>query len=222
MADRLVKVVASIPLDSNVPEDAITNTWHFDMDDTGIEAPDADVITAADSLLTAFYTAIDATVFALSAGTSVNCTVYDMRDPTPRVPIGTFDIPLAASADGPMPHEVAICLSYKAEYISGQPNARRRGRIYLGPIPYTAGTVVASQLRPSSSIRTTIATAADTLVDGVTVNLNTMKWAVYSPTTDATGSIDDAFHDVVGGWIDDAFDTQRKRGAAVTARTTFP
>jgi hypothetical protein len=39
-------------------------------------------------------------------------------------------------------------------------------------------------------------------------------WVVYSPT-------DDAYHEVANGWVDNAWDTQRRRGYKPTSRTTF-
>jgi len=39
-------------------------------------------------------------------------------------------------------------------------------------------------------------------------------WVVYSPTNGNTVNVDN-------GWVDNAFDTQRRRGLAVTARTNW-
>lgn len=222
MADKLMRVQVIIPLDGAVPEDYCVNTWHFDGDDNVQGTTTQQYVDAVDSLLTAFYGAIAPSVFPTQVSDPATAKVYDMRDPEPRVPIGEFTIPYATSGATMLPGEVAICVSMRANYESGVPNARRRGRIFLGPIASTAGVVVNSQLRPSAAVRTTIANAMATMIDGVDAQPGeAVKPAIYSPTTDLTQSLDDAFNDVVGGWIDDAFDTQRRRGCAPTARTLF-
>jgi hypothetical protein len=46
------------------------------------------------------------------------------------------------------------------------------------------------------------------------------RLAIFSPTTlSSGGSIDDAWNDAVNVWVDDAFDTQRRRGARATTRS---
>jgi len=67
-----------------------------------------------------------------------------------------------------------------------------------------------------------LADAAAAMEDGTVVAGGlSVKWAVYSPTTDAVDTIDNAFNDVLDGWVDNAFDTQRRRGPAATTRITW-
>lgn len=219
MADKLMRAQVSIPLDNGLPEDNIVNTFYFDGDDSDEE--DAWFHSAVMDQLTDFYQAIDTVLFPGSVNTPATVKIYDMRDATPRVPEYEGTIALTPEGNAPLPNEVALCLSFQAAAQSGQSQARRRGRIFLGPITVTAYESVASHSRPLASVRNTIATAASALMSTPQPVTGSMTWAVYSPTLDAVGSIDDAFNDVDNGWIDNAWDTQRRRGAAPTSRTTF-
>lgn len=225
MADKLMRAQVSIPLDSGIPEDAVMNVWHFDGDDS--EEDDAAYHSCVMDLLTDFYNAVDGVIFGQNVASPATVKIYDMRDPTPRVPefTGTIAIaPLASGIDLTLPNEVAICLSFQATPTSGVNQARRRGRVYLGPIHYAAAEMVGSQARPTAAARTAIADAAEAMLAGapLPVAVGSVKWAIYSPTTDLTGTVDDAFNDVVSGWVDNSFDTQRRRGGAPSSRTLWP
>jgi hypothetical protein len=65
--------------------------------------------------------------------------------------------------------------------------------------------------RPASTFRADLGKAAFALLDSVTEGL-----VVFSRT-----SAPDIATDIVGGYIDDAWDTMRSRGADATARTLF-
>lgn len=224
MADKLMRAQVTIPLDAGLPEDYITNTWYFDGDDALGAQPVESYHNAVMSLLTAFYQAIDGVIFPSTVNSPAVVKIYDMRDPEERVPELTDTITLTPTADDPLPGEVAIVASFRADYESGVNPQRRRGRIYLGPIATSASEVAFGHSRPSGGARAAIAAACETLQEGQLLNIGDperVRWSVYSPTTDATQSIDDAFNDVMAGWVDDAWDTQRRRGAAATGRNTW-
>lgn len=223
MADKLMRAMVTIPLDSGIPEDSIVNVFHFDGDD--FSNPDAEYHEGVLDLLTAFYQAIDTVIFGQNIASPAVLKIYDLRDPTPRVPEYVDEIvltPLASGIDLTLPNEVSICASFQADAVSGQPQARRRGRVFLGPIHYAAAEMVGSQARPTAAARTAIANACDAMAAGYELPVTgSVKWSVYSPRTDQTSTIDDAFHDVTNGWVDNAFDTQRRRGGAPTTRTLW-
>jgi len=138
---------------------------------------------------------------------------YDQADPTPQVPLRISEIGDVTTTSGEgLPDEVALCLSFHANLVSGQPPARRRGRIYIGPLGANARTSGAPNNRPDSAFIGRLAAAATDLVDGA--NAASVPWVVHS---EAAG--DDFF--VIAGWVDNAFDTQRRRGVAATSRTTW-
>lgn len=223
MADRLWRAQVTIPMDSALPEDSIVNVWHFDDDDDPVAAPD-DTRDWVMQALTGFYNSIDGVVYPNQITSTAQVKLYDLRDPEPRIPIFTEPLTITPNAADMLPAEVALCLSFAAAPESGTIAARRRGRIFLGPLHTGAVEYVAGQARPTSLVMNSIKDAAAVLVDGIShpgsPGLH-LKWAIYSPTTDLTSSIDDAFNDVVSGWVDNAFDTQRRRGAVATSRVTF-
>lgn len=146
------------------------------------------------------------------AGTRIK--VYDHADPEPRVPILDESLGLTNATNAPfanLPGEVAIGISYHAEQVSGVAAARRRGRIYLGPLrnDALAGTGTTPS-RPPVAMLVDLAQAARGLASGP----SGCRWAVYSRR-------DEAFREIVGGHIDNAFDTQRRRGVETTLRQGF-
>lgn len=225
MADKLMRAQVTIPLDSGIPEDAIVNTFHFDGDDAlGLQSVDS-YYDAVMTLLTGFYQAIDGEVFPSSVADEAVVRIYDLADPEQRIVRRQDTIPLTNIAADPMPNEVALCMSIAAAPAAGVNPQRRRGRIFLGPIANTKVVVIGGQARPQLAMREAVAAAAATMAEGELLNIGDperVRWAIYSPTTDEGGAtLGDSFFDVVSGWIDDAWDTQRRRGAAPTARVTF-
>lgn len=222
MADRLMRAQVSIKLDSNVPEDAIVNTFYFDQDDNGILPPPDDSYNAVVTSLADFYHAIDTELFPSNVDTTATVRIYDMRDPQPRLLRRTSTFVIEPSADDPLPHQVSLCMSFAASPLAGVNPARRRGRVYLGPIRKGAALLDSSQARVWAQVRNAVKTGAESLLVPANVGGSSLSWSLYSPTTDAAGAnIDDSMHDVQSGWVDDVFDTQRRRCPDATTRTTF-
>jgi len=136
---------------------------------------------------------------------------YDLPGPTPNYPIDedTFNFG-AASTGTPLPQECAICLSFQGTRVPGFPQARRRGRLYLG----TWGTSANSGGRPASALISTISTAAATFKSNILALGDDTVWSIWS-VADQTGVPID------NGWIDNVWDTQRRRGVVETSRTTW-
>lgn len=206
-----------IPHKNLISADDVVNTFNFQ----GI----ADAETMAPialGLLNTFYNGLSTpqTVpiknylsFELNvAGTRVK--IYDLADPEPRVPVldESLGVTAPSSASGAnLPAEVALGVSYQSEPVSGVSAARRRGRIYLGPLrgQVLEGSITAPS-RPDSAARLQIALAAAGLASGPVG----CRWCVWSRRNDA-------FYEIVGGYIDNAFDTQRRRGTGVSSRQGF-
>jgi len=137
---------------------------------------------------------------------------YDLDQTIPPnypLAIQTFDLTTNPTAAG-LPSEVAVCLSFQGEKVPGSPQRRRRGRVYIGPIAQASN----SAGRPSSSLRSTFAASAIELCDDLKGSSNVALLAVWSGTDSGAVSVTD-------GWIDDSFDTQRRRGVQRTARTEW-
>lgn len=197
---------------SGQPEDVFTNTFYFHNNNFGGTHD-----SVADQLrddLSEFYT-VNATnvtggvsIVSRLAGavlnTSAEVRVYDLGQAAPRYPkIRTF--PLTGAAATALPSEVAACLSY----VGGQNQPRYRGRIYLGPLATAAGSVVDGRQSLSSGFIIGALGAAYRLMQKPS-----FEWCVYSPT-------DNAMRVITGAWMDDAFDTQRRRGEKAQSRQTI-
>lgn len=207
----------SIPYFTALAEDVVTNVWHHEWGEVDPPSP-TEWATFEDSLAS-FYETVFASTIAMGPWMKPNLTrmrTYKLEDPPPRVPVRDLVVPMTALVDsaGIIPTEVAVCLSYQGTRMSGEPQARRRGRLYLGGLGNTCitGGTTSTFPRVNPTMRTQMVTAAE---DHVEVAATTgMTWGVWS-------RVDQLFIPAVSGWIDDAPDTQRRRGQATSARTTW-
>lgn len=188
---------------SGIPEDAVTNTF-FVNTPTPTEDGQFEITLAWSTFMSAFTGSLSGRV----AGTGHTLTGYNMADPEPRVPVWTSDWSLTGTPSGDsMPTEVALCVSFKADLESGTPAARRRGRIYLGPFDTSPN----SDGRPSAAFVEGVADAASTFAQDLIVP--GFALVVYS-------RVDGVARTATGLWVDNAWDTQRRRGLIPTARET--
>jgi hypothetical protein len=213
-----IRALVELNNDSLQPVDRSTNTWHFELPDA--TAPTLALLTTQ---LDDFYTSVGGLFGPQLTGTG-NIKYYNLEDAEPRAPIGTGLVTFTPGANG-FPSEVAICLSYQGTLVSGESQARRRGRLYLGPLSITTGSIDSGDVRVTAAARTTIATAADALMDSTTIAGR--RWCVFSPATAgpppwSAGTLLDAFVTITNGWVNNDFDTQRSRGLRSSARTIFP
>lgn len=216
----ILRAQVNIPRDNLLPEDDAVNVWHFLT--VGAASPAAGA-TSISTQLGVFYAAVDS-LYASYMSTPYRIKIYDLQNPEPRVPIlevtGTFT---SGTGDG-LPGEVAAVLSYRAFGVSGENPARRRGRIYIGPLAIATQVFATRDMVLTSAARSTLANAAsDLVVSGATADA---RWVVFSPTQAGSppwdeATLEAASSDVQNGWIDDAFDTMRSRGSKPTVRTVF-
>lgn len=210
----------SLAADTTVPADAAVNVFHFysaDADDVD------DIVPTMNVALEAFYDAIQGQLSSILTGAG-SIKYYDMTDPEPRAPVADDTFTFTPASASSYPPEVALCLSYHGAVESGVPLARRRGRIYIGPVAASAGEISGARTQPNSTFLSNLGTAAAALA-GIT-GPPTCVWSVFSPTTAgpapwSEGVLANAFTPIVGGHIDNAWDTQRRRGQAATSRTLW-
>lgn len=197
---------------SGSAQDVYTNTFYF-LKKVAL-TDHADMAEAlADQLLT-FYTVKDPGIvggaaistFLSSAviETAMEVRVYDLGDPTPRYPI-VLSRTLTGMQATAIPSEVTACLSLVAE----QNQPRQRGRIYLGPLTNGSIVVANGRAQVADNLRIGALGAARALM-----NINDHDWVLWSPT-------DQQFKRFTGAWMDNAFDTQRRRGEEATNRYTI-
>jgi hypothetical protein len=208
----LVRTMVTIPADTAVGRDALVNTWGFNIH-TGTASAALPSIKAR---LKTFYDAWSS--YRGSSCDWVNASIkgYDMSHSKPRAPV--FDELLglsAAQGTNTMPHECAVCLSFQATKSSGVSQRRKRGRIYLGTFTMSSHNGTSTPIGLDSTFHTLLQTAAQAMLNGMSTDPD-YDWVVISEATGAPAS-----YDVHDGWIDNAWDTQRRRGQAATSRKTF-
>lgn len=198
-----------IPNASAIPEDTLVNDWAVRIETS---PPPAATMNAVASALQTFYNAIAGMCSYNQYASVYDVVFYNRADPTPRAPVKTVSNTWTGLVGtGSLPAENSVCLSFQGAKISGASQARRRGRIYLPAL--TTGTLTtAGQL--STGTCTTIQAAATALLAASDAAAD-WSWVVWSRMNAASVP-------VANGWVDNAMDTQRRRGRGPTARYLIP
>lgn len=204
-----LRVQVVIPATSSVPTDACVNNWGFQVAATGVAT-----FQAISTALKTFYDSWANFRGAGMAWTQARAKIYNLSDPKPRVPLSDNLLGLSSAvASNMLPREVACCLSFQIERVSGANMRRGRGRVYLGPFGLLANN--SSTGRVDNTFYNAVRTGAQALLDASGTD-PLYAWAVVSEATGESTAL--PVHD---GWVDDAFDTQRRRGPAALTRVVF-
>lgn len=188
------------------PANYATNSWAFEV--SAIPGQTSDITT----ILKAFYDTLRPYMSGRTAqnGHEIKWTALPGSPPNYPFATTTFNL-TTAPAGGNMPQEVAMALSFQGARFAGLPQNRRRGRVFLGPLD---SSVCGTDDRPVSAFLTTMTGAATTLKAACQALSPAVNWSVWSQTDADVVNITD-------GWMDNAFDTVRRRGIEVTSRTLF-
>lgn len=212
----ICRATVTLPYVTNIPRDVATNTFWFD-----ITLPD-DLEDVADRLVNFYNVPVPPATYGLHRYLSQHisrstnaCTIeiYALTDPEPRIPRLTRQWTLAVSqASANLPNEVSLCASFQAPTSSGIPQARRRGRVYLGPfITAVNGSAGTDPGRPSEELITAANEACNRLAEG---NEPGQIWGVWS-------RVGESFAEVTNGWVNNEWDTQRRRQPSPTSRANW-
>lgn len=193
-----------INMTTGVNEDAVVNTYYFSGANAGLDVP------VIELLIKNFYDDLVTIYSADVALSGHQLKIYNLDDTPPRAPLSitTYNFP-ATPSGASLPHEVAICMSYQATPQSGIPQARRRGRVYLGPLDTT---FVMNGGYASAGLTDTVKVATETFHAAAAAT--SVVWSVYSPT-------DQDLYEIDNGWVNNDFDTQRRRGRKATLRNIW-
>lgn len=199
----LIRALCVLHMDDENPENYVVNTLHFSADNADVTTCNA----ISDDIIDAYDAASDVLAGFVSFGTS-QIKFYDLSDPEPRAPIVTTNIPALTTSGASLPTQLAICLSFQGAPVSGSPQARRRGRIFLGPVnDANEAFLSAGRQGVAASFGTTLLAASEAAA--------TWNWVVYSRVNDSSVN-------VVDGWVDNRYDTVRSRAQAPTNRLLWP
>jgi hypothetical protein len=219
---------------SGMPKDRSVNTFHLGAGDT---VPD---LSAVATSIRAFYNSGGAGPFVehylanswLRAGHTIK--IYNMAAPLHSPPQYSVTLPRITTEDdskGGLPQEVAGCLSYKGslstvdpagtDTATSRPIERRSGRIFIGPLNIdvllpSGASEFGSQPNPAFNLTLRLAGKAlftDLAGQGI-------AWCIYSKRNHVDGQ-PPYMSPITQFSTDDAFDTQRRRGVAATARTVL-
>lgn len=220
-------VTATLPSITGLARDNVVNTFTFN-DPLGILPADMDAIGGA---VIQFYEGIDDLVLnpvssyigpAISRSVPVTLRYYDVDGHLNGSPAGSpvrvdsaaWTLGGSASSTG-LPSEVAVVLTAYADFGAdvefgpgSRPRARDRGRVYIGPLNVTAQTTAIGRTKPDPALITNLAEAGARLARAA-MNANWVVWSRRSATTKQVTRVS----------VDDAFDTQRRRGERPTAKT---
>jgi hypothetical protein len=198
---------------NNLPEDVVINTFHFNTLITQTPETAAPIIATR---LKEFYRvpvapssfAVQRYMSQLLSNSGHEIRMYNLDLPAPRPVLYSefFDCTFQPSQ---YPAEVALVLSFAAPFLPGVNPASRRGRVFIGPISTATSGGYDSDIRPTPEMRFTWRDAGLRLASYLT----DAQWQVWSPTRGTGGPVRSVS-------VDDAFDTQRRRGGAPTNRIT--
>lgn len=239
----VIQLQSRLPASTLLPEDVFENVIHIGLEQGTWGGGHLTLMMEA---FRDFYTQIPP-LGSLSLGTRISeavsrtadaCSIvaYDTDDLSGNSPMGSpigslnFTMPTAGAGSG-LPEEVAVICSYHGDLTNVpvtqanpapppatiRPAQRRRGRLYLGPLQANAGQEASSQFRPVVQLRNELGYAFKDLC-------NTVK--AIDPVTEqyyvgVWSKADEEVWEAVGGYVDDAWDTQRRRGLAPTIRNSF-
>lgn len=220
---NLIRCVTTWERTTGLSADNQTNTMYVGSD---VETDTDDIASVHDGMMDILAAAIDS---YLSEDMFINLArsqYFDMLEPEPRVPFADRTHTLSLNSDDlSLPPEVSCALSFQGERVSGQPQARRRGRIYLPTFCTSLTEVSGGQVRWIGAAMAAIANAAEAMKS--LALSNNCSWAVYSPTqADATiGTLQAkaraATTYVQSGWVDNEPDIQRRRGNKQGTKTPW-
>jgi hypothetical protein len=226
IAPGIIRVQAILHGRSGLPEDRYITTWHFRTPLTGAVPPSDGAQEvhhdAAREKVREFFLVPPSTTGVsvrdywsgvITRGPlALELRSYHLGDAEPRQPqISRHDI-LGTAPSASLPSEVAVTMSFSG----GVGLPRQRGRVYIGPL--MAGGAVLNQSdqngrpRVEDAMRLVLTQAALRMSGGG--DTEPARWVVYSPTNNSSVL-------VTRGFVDDAFDTQRRRGEEAVTRTSW-
>lgn len=206
-----------LPFFTNLPEDVVVNQFHFfaaidDIDEVGDE-----IFTNLQQFYQTCYGASATNRANYIDWTRIVVKVFNLEDPTPRIPwVSPFMAFSAGTASTSVPTEVACVLSFHAAPESGVRFQRLYNRIYLGGLSnaWMTNSAVDEFPRLNTSQLNVVITAAELL--WTLGEAGGARWRQYSEAGGAPIN-----RVIVGGWVDNSPDTQRRRSVLATSRNPW-
>lgn len=226
-ADGDVLVRAVMTNVSGLLEDEVVNDFAFHSS----LAPDAAAKTAIFTAVSDFYRVVQpiGNSVGMYIGSQINRAATHRLDMY-KIQAGPLGSPIAsipwlgpptvgAALGTNLPNEVAGVLSFFSEWEGSleesgttRPRARRRGRVYIGPL-VTGALNPTGNPKLENNFTLTLRQAGVALMDAIDPGGGS-GWGVWSRA-------DQVVRKVIGGFTNDAPDTQRRRGQAPVAKVLW-
>nr|CRY97718.1 hypothetical protein [uncultured prokaryote] len=198
---------------ASVPADVVINTFVFDKAGLVTGNGYAEIVERLDTFYYGLTGAQAASVGSYLHNALSGLTYYlrdtDAAKGTPGEEIESDDFTRTSAISSSLPPDVALCVSYRA---APPVTARRRGRIYLGPLR-GGSTLVDSDGKLLDAAHDNIVAAAEGL--STSSGSNPVRWVVASRAGNTAA-------DIVSGYVDSSFDTQRRRDPSTEVYLRHP
>lgn len=228
-----VRLKTTIPHDSGLAEDAIVYTTHWMHTDDSRTA--SQVALSAISNMSAFLTQQGSDLSSQYDPAHPHFQAYNLLDTEPRVPLFDTMPTLTVGSANPndLPPEIAIVVSYQAAPESGLNQRRRRGRFYWGPLSFNISGTPDIPTVPTAIVDSLAAAAWNKLVIPTPTDASLAVFSGYTATDTPVGEtppsgadyipelVPGSFSRVSQLWVDNAWDTQRRRGLKATYRKSY-
>lgn len=207
------------PFFTGLPRDVIVNNLHFIGDDS--QTPEDMALLIRDSIvawINGIYSVTGSTKAAYIDWPQSTMKVFKLSDPPPRVPAILPIATVAGTGASTIPTEVACVATFQARPESGVRYQRLYNRVYLGGLmPAMVSPAAADQFpRFTPTFCTSVANAMDGLATANPWGSPSAQWVQVSNAGGIT-----AAREIIGGWVDNGPDTQRRRSVLATLRTTW-
>lgn len=203
----LFLVQATLGVAQGDPADWVSNSFWFD----GGAGDQQNLLDMVDDFYTGEVAGKRGLRDALGGVDFLEIKTYNHSDPKPRAPVATRYKTLggiAAPYSGPP--QLSVVLSYEADPLSGVPRARRRGRLFLGPI----NMIYTEERYIPPALRNKVTEAATALVQASDASVS-WSWVVHSRASGSNSVIRT-------GWVDNSWDVMRSRKWPATIRQLWP
>lgn len=235
---HILQAVARLPSVSTFPEDTCENVFNIGYNSEPSSAEVGDVLAKVRDFYTVIAAgAVNRVGFFISESISrvANaCSVLgyvtdDLTGATPfGSPVNMINFTMATVAAGsPLPEEVALVISYNADLtdvpVSApnpspppatiRPAQRRRGRTFLGPLTGISAIESGNRIRPTDQIMDDVTIAFAKMASDINDLADVHGFGIWSKT-------DGQLYKAIECHIDNAWDTQRRRGPDPTTSFT--
>lgn len=212
----IYRIDCVFPMFTGLPRDIVMNTLHFDsINDTETFA--TEVSDLLDPFFLALYPALQSLRASYIDWPNFKYRIFNLDDPTPRVPVEVtgpyFDSGSGAST---IPTEVAAVASFFSAGVPGQVYQRKYNRIFFGALmpQWLVASSTNNFPRISTEYQEAMRDAMEDLQARALISVGT--WVQVSNAGGTLRTLP-----VIGGFVDNSPDTQRRRSVDSNARVDW-